>query len=209
MSAAPRPDLPPAPPMRARVAALVVVLLVASIAALPVAHASAPPAPVAARVPEARLAGAGDLRWFGLKVYSAQLWVGREGLRGAGRPSSPFALELTYATALKGALIAERSVQEIERMGFGDGPRRERWHEAMRRLFPDVGRGDRLTGVHEPGRGARFYHNDRAIGSVDDPEFADAFFAIWLDERTVAPALRDALLRQAGAGDGVRSGGPR
>ena len=196
MSAPARPDLPTARPSRpnalARTGALVFVLLVAGIAALPAARASAPPAPVAARVPEARLAGSGDLRWFGLKVYSAQLWVGREGMRATQRASSPFALELTYATALKGALIAERSVQEIERLGFGDAPRRERWHEAMRRLFPDVGRGDRLTGVHEPGRGARFSLNDRALGSVDDPEFADAFFGIWFDARTVAPALPSA-----------------
>lgn len=162
----------------------------------------APPA-IATQLSDPRLAGEGDLRWFGLKVYTAQLWVDRPGLRIDRLHAVPFALDLRYATALKGASIAERSVQEIERMGFGDPQRRGRWHEAMRRLFPDVARGDRLTGVHEPGRGARFFHNDRPIGAVDDPDFASAFFAIWLDERTVAPSLRQALLRQAGDGSGA------
>jgi hypothetical protein len=57
--------------------------------------------------------------------------------------------------------------------------------------------------VHEPGRGARFFHNDRAIGTVDDPDFSDAFFAIWLDARTTAPSLRESLVRQAADSPGT------
>jgi hypothetical protein len=166
-------------------------------AAAPAARANTAPAAVSAQLPEARLAGEGELRWFGLKVYSAQLWVGRPGLRIERPAAAPFALELRYATSLKGTMIAERSLQEMERMGYGDAPRRGRWLDAMKRLFPDVAKGDRLTGIHEPGRGARFFHNDRAIGTVDDPDFSNAFFAIWLDERTVAPSLRESLIRQA------------
>lgn len=183
--------------------ALVLAVVLAAAAPRADANTAAPPA-VSAQLPDARLAGEGDLRWFGLKVYSAQLWVGRPGLRLDRLASAPFALDLRYATALKGALVAERSAQEIERMGFGDPQRRGRWLDAMKRLFPDtIAKGDRLTGVHEPGRGARFFHNDRPIGGVDDPDFASAFFAIWLDERTVAPALRDSLLRQAADAGGA------
>jgi hypothetical protein len=174
------------------------------VTALAPARANVPaPAAVAEQVPEARLAGEGDLRWFGIKVYTAQLWVGRPGLRVDRLASAPFALELRYATGLKGSAIAERSLQEMERMGYGDPQRRGRWLDAMKKLFPDVARGDRLTGVNEPGRGARFFHNDRPIGGVDDPDFASAFFAIWLDERTVAPALRESLLRQAADAGGA------
>jgi hypothetical protein len=183
---------------RALASAVFVAALLAGGATV-LANTVAAPPPVASLVPEARLAGEGDLRWYGLKVYSAQLWVGRPGLRLERLATAPFALELRYATSLKGSAIAERSLQEIERLGFGDAQRRVRWHDAMRRMFPDVARGDRLTGVHEPGRGARFFHNDRPIGAVDDPDFASAFFSIWLDERTVAPSLRESLLRQAAA----------
>jgi hypothetical protein len=178
-------------------------LAVVLTAAAPASTANTAPAAVSAQLPEARLAGEGELRWFGLKVYSAQLWVGRPGLRIDRPAASPFALDLRYATGLKGQLIAERSLQEMERMGFGDAPRRTRWLEAMKRMFPDVAKGDRLTGVHEPGRGARFFHNDRAIGTVDDPDFSDAFFAIWLDARTTAPSLRESLVRQAADSPGT------
>jgi hypothetical protein len=179
-------------------------LAIALTLALP-GPAAAQPAPeaVAGQFAQARLAGEGELRWFGLKVYAAQLWVGPQSFRLERSATLPFALQLQYATGLKGELIAERSLQEIERMGFGDPQRRGRWFADMKRLFPNVARGDRLTGVNEPGRGARFYHNDRPIGAVDDPDFATAFFAIWLDERTVAPSLREALLKQASAGAGA------
>ena len=107
------------------------------------------------------------------------------------------ALELSYQTALRGETIVESSVREITRLGFGDAGQRAQWEAAMLRLFPDVVRGDRLTGVVEPGRGTRFLHNDRPIGSIADPAFTRAFFAIWLDERTQAPSLRESVVRRA------------
>jgi hypothetical protein len=184
--------------VRLRALAVAATLLCATAPANPTGVPA--PAAVSSALADARLAGEGELRWFGLRVYSAQLWAGPQGLRPERSASQPFALQLSYAIGLEGNAIAERSLQEIERMGFGDAARRDRWFADMKRLFPDVARGDRLTGVNEPGRGARFFHNDRPIGAVDDPDFATAFFAIWLDERTVAPSLRDALLRQASSG---------
>jgi hypothetical protein len=62
-------------------------------------------------------------------------------------------------------------------------------------LFPDVEKGRKLAGVNLPGTGARFYFDGQLLGSIDDPAFARAFFAIWLDERTKAPQLRESLLK--------------
>jgi glycine/D-amino acid oxidase-like deaminating enzyme len=69
-----------------------------------------------------------------------------------------------------------------------------RWLSAMRALFPDVKEGDRLTGIHLPGMGARFAFNGQPVGDVRDPEFARLFFGIWLAAQSSEPALRDALL---------------
>jgi hypothetical protein len=51
-----------------------------------------------------------------------------------------------------------------------------------------------LAGVYRPGRGVDYYSEDRALGSISDPEFARAFFSIWLDPRTREPSLRERLL---------------
>ena len=69
-----------------------------------------------------------------------------------------------------------------------------RWLDAMMRLFPDVRAGDRITGVHRPGTGARFFVNGRLQGELPDADFARLFFGIWLSPRTSEPALREALL---------------
>jgi hypothetical protein len=161
--------------------------------------AGAAPAALAAELPGARLAGEGDYRWFGMRVYTTQLWVGPGGVDPQRLGAAPFALQLRYAMSLSGASIAQRSIEEIERLGFGDAQRRDRWLAAMTRLFPDVGRDDRLIGFHRPGRGAVFHRGDARIGDIDDPDFSIAFFSIWLDARTSAPDLRRQLLQRAAA----------
>jgi hypothetical protein len=154
------------------------------------------PPPVTTYLGDARLAGQGRLTWFGFHVYDARLYVGPAA--GPVDPlRQPFVLELTYARRLRGDAIADTSRGEIERLGFGDEPRRARWLEQMRRIFPDVERDTRLAGVHQPGVGVRFYRDGRFVGAVDDPEFARAFFSIWLDERTREPGLRAQLLGAA------------
>ena len=140
-----------------------------------------------------REVGAGSLYWFGLHVYDARLAAAGERFD----PEQPFALILRYARDFKGQRIAQASIDEIRRLGYGTAGEQERWLEAMRELFPDVRRGDELAGVALPGRGARFYLNGRPIGAIGDAAFARAFFAIWLDPRTRSRELRAQLLGEA------------
>lgn len=144
------------------------------------------------------LAGEARLTWFGLHVYDARLFV-PAGFDPLDACAQPFALELTYARALDGEAIAAKSRDEIARLGFGDAAVRERWFEQMRRIFPDVQRGRRIAGVNLPARGVRFFVDGREAGRIDDPQFARAFFAIWLDPRTRYPDMRDQLLRDVAA----------
>ena len=164
------------------------VLLLALI--VPMAVAALPlPEPVVREFPELRLAGEGRLRWLGLHIYDAALWVNV----GKWDPEREFALDIVYARAFSGKRLADTSIDEMRRLGFGDEASLGRWSEQLARVFPDVGKGERITGVNRPGVGAEFYHQGRLAGRVDDPEFARAFFAIWLDERTREPKLRESL----------------
>jgi len=85
----------------------------------------------------------------------------------------------------------------MRRLGFGTTAEQRRWLEEMRRVFPDVRRGDELTGTAVPGRGVEFALNGRPIGSIDDPAFGRAFFAIWFDPRTRSRDLRASLLGES------------
>lgn len=134
--------------------------------------------------------GSGEFRRFGFLVYEATLWAGGE---DPLRP--PLALKLTYKRNISGRDIADASVKEIRNLGVADEARLKGWGERMVGIFPDVRPGDQILGVQLPDA-ARFFHNDRSIGTIDDPDFARAFFAIWLDARTSAPDLRAALLKR-------------
>ena len=154
------------------------------------------PREVAAHVAQARLQGSGALRYFGLHVYDARLWVGPQ-FDPADPAVSELALELDYAREFKGLRIAERSLTEMQRgeaFGAADG---ERWLGAMRRLFPDVRPGDRLCAVNRPGDGIAFFLNAGALGALPEAGFARRFLAIWLGPQTSEPGLRRQLLGSA------------
>lgn len=137
--------------------------------------------------------GSGEFRRWGFLVYEATLWA-----KADDPPKPPLALGLTYKRNLDGAKIADASVTEIRNLKIADEAQLKSWGLRMAELFPDVKPGDRILGVHLA-EGARFFYNERFIGSVDDPAFARAFFAIWLDARTSAPELRARLLKKPGS----------
>jgi hypothetical protein len=153
---------------------------------------------IARYVNDARLAGEGKLTWLGFHVYDARLYA-PAGFDVGNPFAQQFVLELTYARKLEGKAIAEASRDEMQRLAFGTAEQQARWLAQMEKLFPDVEKGRRIAGVNQPGKGARFYVDGNFVGSVDEPDFARAFFAIWLDPRTRAPRLRESLLKAGSA----------
>ena len=153
------------------------------------------------QLPGSRLQGQGLLRYLGLRVYQARLWT-LPNFRATQALEQPLVLELEYLRNLKGAAIAERSLQEMRRVGPIDEAQGQRWLAEMQRLFPDVQAGDRVSGVLLPGQGARFWLNQKLLGQIDEPQFARLFFGIWLAPATSEPDLRTALL-------GPTESGPR
>jgi hypothetical protein len=156
--------------------------------------ATVPPAEVANTLPGAMLQGQGRLRYLGLHVYDALLWTQARAPDSNEAPNGALAIELRYARTLRGPLIADRSIKEMRRVGDFSDSDAQRWLEAMKRVFPDMHAGDRITGVHQPGEAALFFVNGRDVGDVRDARFAKLFFGIWLSPRTSQPALRSQLL---------------
>lgn len=155
------------------------------------ASAAEPGAHISAHVPGASVVGKGKFTYFGFHVYDGALFAPS----GKYAADAPFALELTYARELKGAKIAERSIDEIAALGIGSPAERAAWLPILTRLFPDVRENDRIAGI-ALGERALFYVNGRSVGEIADGRLARAFFAIWLDAGTSAPAFRKKLLGQ-------------
>lgn len=160
-------------------------------------HANvAAPAEVLTELPGAQLLGNGRLSFLGLHIYDARLWID-EGFSADRFDRHALALELQYARTLYGRLIAERSLEEMKRAGGISETQAERWLEAMKRAFPDVVKGDRITGVQRPDEGVRFFHNGMLRSEIRDTDFTRRFFGIWLSPQTSEPKLRQSLLGAA------------
>lgn len=176
--------------MKTRRASLCCVLLACCLAWPLAAAARSLPEAVEAAAGPLQLAGEGEMRWFGFKLYDAALWVES----GGAVATSEHALAIRYARPIAAERLIEVSLDEMRRLGERDEGRLARWRGVLEKALPSVAEGDTLIGLHRPGRGASFWHQGRLTAHIDDPALARAFFAIWLDERTREPALRARLL---------------
>ena len=147
------------------------------------------------------LAGQGTYSVLGFKIYDARLWVS-PGFRAPDYARGALALALAYRRAFTAQAIAQRSIDEMRRVGDFSDAQAQRWQAALQAALPDVSAGDTLLGLHRPGQGAEFWRGAQATGRVADAEFSRLFFGIWLHPKTSAPDLRLALLAR------VAEGGP-
>ncbi|AUN94567.1 chalcone isomerase family protein [Pseudazoarcus pumilus] len=141
-----------------------------------------------------RMVGEGQMRWLGFRIYDASLWATDD----AAPTDGAFALEIRYHRDIASTRLVDTSLDEMRRLGVAEESRIEAWRDDLEAAFPDVVSGDVIVGVREADGSAVFYHRGERTVRIEDADFADAFFAIWLDERTREPGLREALL---GRGD--------
>lgn len=146
-----------------------------------------------------QLQGSGALRFFGFKAYDANLWTTATAPASINpfAAKSLYALEIVYNTGIKAEEIVNVSLVEMARLRKLTDAQVKAWTAEMQRTFPTVASGDRLTGLHVPKAGTRFFFNSRLVSEINDPAFGDAFFAIWLDEGTKRADLRKQLLGQS------------
>lgn len=153
-------------------------------------EAPALPPAVAEVLPKLAAQGAGELRFLGMPIYDGWYWAAAH----RWTLDTAFVLDLHYHRSLSGSSIAELSAKAMERMDGGTTAEIVRWRTTMAELFPDVGKGDRITGVFLPPASVRYFFNGRLRGEIVDAKFARAFFGIWFDPRTQWPELRTKLL---------------
>ncbi len=155
-----------------------------------IADPISPPSYILSYVPQATAMGSGRLTYLLWEVYDARLFTPR----GTWKNTPPYALELHYLMSLDGKKIAERSVDEMRGQGFADKSKLDIWQQEMTRIFPNVKKGDTITGIFDAEGTTLFYLNQKLIGKVADPSFGEYFFGIWLNDKTSEPKLRKQLL---------------
>jgi hypothetical protein len=137
-----------------------------------------------------KVCGEGVFSWSVFRFYRARLLTHTGGFT----PDEPFLMDLHYLRTLSGAQIVSTTIEEMLRLSEIDAVRQHTWSEQMLNIIPDVRLGDRLLGWFVPGDGVSFFSSTSVLGQIQDPAFVSHFSAIWLDERTRSPSLRQSLL---------------
>lgn len=146
---------------------------------------------LSAHAEEMSKVGSGKYYWKGLiHAYDAALYAPA----GQFHWNKPFILELVYKTDIDGEDIAERSIQEMNKIEKLDKEKSAKWLEEMKAIFPNVVDGTSLRGTNVPGKGIAFQKDGTAIGGINDAEFAKRFFEIWLSPKSSDKKLRAKLL---------------
>ena len=141
-------------------------------------------------LPALKQVGTSTLRVAFFKVFDSALFTESGDWRD---PRTSFRYELTYARSISGNFLVSQTTKEWDHLGFQDN-RRSRWVEALKAIWPDVNKGDTIAFDVDAEGVSRFYFNGAWVGTINDPDFAPSFIAIWLSPDTSRPAHRDGLL---------------
>lgn len=134
--------------------------------------------------------GSSDMRWTFFKLYNITLLTDD----GNYRPQQyPQALEIRYYRDIDKEDLVNATGDQWENLGIPK-EKRNRWLPELSSLWPDVKKNDELRFEVDASGRNRFFYNGELIGSVDSPEFSQAFLAIWLSPDTSRPDLREKLI---------------
>jgi hypothetical protein len=143
-----------------------------------------------------RLVGKERFTYWGFEVYDASLWANATFV-AEDWGKQLLVLELRYLRNFQGADIAQRSMDEMQGQRPLSDTQKKNWLATLQALIPNVRAGESITGVYAPDKGMQLLHQDRILGELRDPEFAQRFLGIWLAPETSQRKLRQQLLAGA------------
>jgi hypothetical protein len=153
--------------------------MVASLIGLP-AQASQIPRDVQAQLSAPGKIGQVQVRFLGIRIYSAALFTEQ------GAPfkwSRPFALELKYARSFSRDRLVSASISELVRV---EGKRGD--HEAiatkLNSCFRDVKARDRFVAVPKGSNGLSFFLNGRQTCRINHSNIRSRVLGIWLADNS-------------------------
>lgn len=148
------------------------------------AQAEAAPKEVEKELAAPQLQGKHTARFWGFKLFNAELWTSKPGNFSFDQP---FALTLSYLYPFSREVLARSSVEEIARVEGGSPDKYAKLENQLKKCLVDVDKGTRITGVAESASKVAMYVNGRKSCTMSYPNLRERFFGIWL-----APTSRDA-----------------
>lgn len=127
-----------------------------------------------------------------MDVYHISLWTDD----AVWKPDSRYALSITYNMNFSADELVERTCDEMQRHAADGKSLCLSLHDTLIRVMPGVKSGNRITAIRLDDGKSLFYKDGFPTGNINNRQFSDAFFAIWLGENSSAPSLRQQLVER-------------
>ena len=169
-----------------------------------------PPRPLAARelagvyMPDAVVAGEKTLNLNGLglrkksffKVYVGGLYLENPSKDAAAILAADVAkgVKMRFLRDLKKTQLTEAFTEGFEANAKEKAAAQKASIDKMLALVPDVKEGDVMTFVYVPGKGTTLSVGEKALGTFEGKDFADAVFSLWLGPKPPSEDLKKGML---------------
>lgn len=154
-----------------------------------VAMAAAKPSELQAAIKAEVPVGEASFSKLFIHVYDAQFWSDSGDWK-----HPPYALSITYDMNFTPDELADRTQQEMQHVSTLPEDALQGYTQQIRRIYPSVEAGDRITALQKDATTTAFFHNGRPIGTIKDKDFAAAFFGIWLSPKSSEPTMQKQLV---------------
>ena len=137
-----------------------------------------------------KLIGEGTLKVLMWEVYDLRLFTD-------GTPfswSDKFMLEFDYSRELKKESVIDASLKEFKLQPNVTDKNIEAWKVYLEQVIQSVQKGTKASIMWVPEGQIVFNYEGSTPSTIENEDFARAFFNIWLGEKTSRPKLRSQLL---------------
>ncbi|MEL4239988.1 chalcone isomerase family protein [Shewanella xiamenensis] len=134
--------------------------------------------------------GRGEMDWLWFNLYKARLMTPTGQYQQGEYPQL---LDIEYYRDIDAADLLEATADQWRHLGYADSDIGH-WLNLLKGIWPDVTLGDHLSFKIIDANQSQFYFNQQPLGLIQEPQFAQAFLAIWLSTKTSRPSLRAQLL---------------
>lgn len=122
-----------------------------------------------------------------ISLYDASLCAGPPPFDLQLNNDKPFALALEYQRKFTSAQLVKATIVEMSRLSGRDKIEFADIKTPLAQCFPDVTKGDTITGVSINADQAKFYLNSTLVCGIKWTGFQEDFFGIWLSDNTRSP----------------------
>ena len=137
-----------------------------------------------------KLIGEGTLKVLMWEVYDLRLYTDGTAFSWQDK----FMLEFDYSRELKKESVIDASLKEFKLQPNVTDKDIEAWRVYLEQVIQSVQKGTKASIMWVPEGQIVFNYEGSAPSTIENEDFARAFFNIWLGEKTSRPKLRSQLL---------------